>query len=285
MLTKTKKLHEGKVQPLSKTVPLQFFAVAALVALAATACSSSDESVVDTSATDTSTSTTSDAGTGSGAMDPVVVVVIAHPDDELTTSPLLAHYAKQGADVYLVSVTSGQTGGMNTDIPVGAELGAAREAELAAAAAAYGIQPPFTIGNQDGEQDTLSDAEIAELKSKLRSIFEEVRAQVIITFGPDGFTGHADHIAVGAITTELVEEWYAEADATGAPEKLYHTMFPASFAGLLPAGQEFVSVDDAEATTIVDAGDGIAEAEAAVLAYETQFTTEAMQQAQGLYAT
>ena len=109
-------------------------------------------------------------------------------------------------------------------------------------------------------------------------------AQVIITFGPDGFTGHADHIAVGAITTELVEEWYAEADNSGAPEKLYQTMFPASFAEQLPSGQEFVPVDDDEATTIVDASDGIAEAQAAVLAYVTQFTTEEMQEVQGLLA-
>ncbi len=211
-----------------------------------------------------------------------MVVVTAHPDDELTTSPLLAHYAKQGVEVYLVSVTSGQQGGSRTDISVGDELGAAREEELAAAAAAYGINPPIAIGNQDGEQDTLSDAEIADLKAQLRDIFEQLGARVVITFGPEGFTGHLDHIAVGAITTELVEEWYAESDTTGAPEKLYHTMFPASFAALRPPGQDLVAVDDAEATTVIDAGDGVAEAQAAVQAYATQFTAEEMEQVQAL---
>ncbi len=105
---------------------------------------------------------------------------------------------------------------------------------------------------------------------------------MIVTFGPEGFTGHADHIAVGAITTELVEEWYAEADASLAPTKLYHTMFPASWSDQLPPGQNFVSVDDDEATTIVDASDGIAEAQAAVLAYETQFSAAEMELVQGL---
>jgi len=207
-----------------------------------------------------------------------LVVVIAHPDDEVTFGPLLGHYAKQGVEVHLVCVTSGQQGTMNTDIPAGDELAAAREAEITAAAVQYGINPPRLLRFQDGQLDSLSDAEIDDLKTRVRDIFDEVGAQIVITFGPDGMTGHADHIAVGAITTELVAEMQAEANNKRAPEKLYQTMFPESFGPLLSGAGDFVLVPDSEATTIIDARDGIAEAQSAMMEYVTQFPPEMMEQ-------
>jgi len=219
----------------------------------------------------------SDDGTAGDSEPPsALVFVYAHPDDEVTVGPLLPHYAKRGMEVYLVCVTSGQQGDMNTDIPAGDELGAAREAELTAAAMQYGINPPRFLRFQDGELDALSDAQIDDLRTQLRDIFEEAGAQIVITFGPDGMTGHADHIAVGAITTELVAEMQAEANNERAPEKLYHTMFPDSFGPLLPEG--FVTVPDSEATTIIDARDGVAETQAAAAEYVTQFPPEMLEQ-------
>lgn len=207
-----------------------------------------------------------------------LVVVTAHPDDEVTFGPLLGHYAKQGVEVYLVCVTSGQQGTMNTDIPAGDELAAAREAEITAAAVQYGINPPRLLQLQDGQLDSLSDAEIDDLKTRVRDVFEEVGAQIVITFGPEGITGHADHIAVGAITTELVAEMQAEANNERAPEKLYQVMFPESFGPLVSQAGSFMLVPDSEATTIVDASDGVEEAQAAVGEYVTQFPTGMMGQ-------
>jgi LmbE family N-acetylglucosaminyl deacetylase len=213
-----------------------------------------------------------------------LVFVIAHPDDEVTFGPLLGHYAKQGVEVYLVCVTSGQQGTMNTDIPAGDELAAAREAEITAAAVHYGINPPRLLQLQDGQLDSLSDAEIDDLKTRVRDVFDEVGAQIVITFGPDGITGHDDHIAAGAITTELVAEMQAEANNERAPEKLYHVMFPASFGPLVSGAGNFVLVPDSEATTLIDASEGIAEAQAAVMEYVTQFTPQFMEQVRVLIA-
>jgi LmbE family N-acetylglucosaminyl deacetylase len=207
-----------------------------------------------------------------------LVVVIAHPDDEVTFGPLLGHYAKQGVEVYLVCVTSGQQGTGNNDIPAGDELAAVREAEITAAAVQYGINPPRLLQFQDGQLDSLSDEEIADLKTRVRDVLEDVGAQIVITFGPDGMTGHADHIAVGAITTELVAEMQAEAKNERAPDKLYHTMFPESFEPLLSGVGDFVFVPDSEATTIIDARDGIAEAQAAMMEYVSQFPPAMMEQ-------
>ncbi|MCF6349943.1 MAG: PIG-L family deacetylase [Flavobacteriaceae bacterium] len=206
-----------------------------------------------------------------------MVMIIAHPDDEVTVGPLLALYAKNGADVYLVCVTSGQQGGANTTIPVGEELGAAREVEIRAACQAYGINPPYLLQLEDGGLLCLSSLEIAKLKERLRNILEIVGAQVVITFGPEGYTGHTDHIAVGEITTELIDQWYTETNTSNAPDKLYYTMFPESFKSKLPAGFNFlVGIPDSEATTIVDCANGVSEAQAAILEYETQWTPTTM---------
>ena len=63
-----------------------------------------------------------------------ILAVFAHPDDDITIGPLLAHYAAQGVKVYLVVVTSGQDGVTpHAKIPAGPQLGAVREAESRAA--------------------------------------------------------------------------------------------------------------------------------------------------------
>ncbi len=226
---------------------------------------------------DTVDSTPKEDYTGS-----VMVIVIAHPDDEVTVGSLLSYYAKNGAEVYLVCVTSGQQGGGNTTIPVGEQLGVAREAEITAACQAYGINSPYLLQLEDAELSGLTNTEIADLKDSLRNIFEIVGAQVVVTFGPEGYTGHPDHIAVGEITTELIDEWYGETNTSDAPDKLYHTMFPESFESQLPAGFNFVGTPDSEATTIVDCADGVSEAQAAILEYVTQWTPATMTEIQSL---
>ena len=72
-----------------------------------------------------------------------VLAVFAHPDDESATiATLLSRYAKEGHDVYLIVVTSGQVGDSNTDIPRGDQLGAAREKESRCSCKALGIHDP-----------------------------------------------------------------------------------------------------------------------------------------------
>jgi LmbE family N-acetylglucosaminyl deacetylase len=37
---------------------------------------------------------------------------------------------------------------------------------------------------------------------EVRDLLEETAPEVVVTFGPDGITGHEDHIAIGAVATE-----------------------------------------------------------------------------------
>src|SRR3982751_4600518 len=43
------------------------------------------------------------------------------------------------------------------------------------------------------------------MRSGLASIIDSVKPSVIITFGPEGGTGHPDHRLVGDVTTQIVQ--------------------------------------------------------------------------------
>src|SRR6185295_5010706 len=51
-----------------------------------------------------------------------LVAVFAHGDDEGAAAPILARYAREGVQVYLVIATDGAQGGAHTSIPRGPEL-------------------------------------------------------------------------------------------------------------------------------------------------------------------
>jgi hypothetical protein len=54
-------------------------------------------------------------------------------------------------------------------------------------------------------------------------LLDEIRPDVVITFGPDGFSGHPDHVAVGAAVTAACRQWRSE-----APVRLFHCHLPRS---------------------------------------------------------
>ncbi|AWV99758.1 PIG-L deacetylase family protein [Arcticibacterium luteifluviistationis] len=136
-----------------------------------------------------------------------ILAVVAHPDDETTISPVLAKYAATDS-VYLIIATDGQYG--ITDhaaIPAGDSLVAIRNEEAKCSCAKMGIHAPIRLGVQDGmglnghgdfyEQEPM-------LKERLLKEILRINPDVIITFGPDGDTGHPDHRMVGLVTTELL---------------------------------------------------------------------------------
>ena len=75
-----------------------------------------------------------------------LVAVWAHADDEVPVGPVLARYAREGADVYMIIATDGAQGGANTSIPRGAELAKVRAEEASCSTRALGIHPPILLG-------------------------------------------------------------------------------------------------------------------------------------------
>jgi LmbE family N-acetylglucosaminyl deacetylase len=157
-----------------------------------------------------------------------LLCVLAHPDDEaLALGGLLARYAAEGVATYLVTATRGERGwqGNPAENPGPAALGRLRETELRAAAAVLNLLEVSILGYGDG---MLAEADGRETVAVVAGHIRRIRPHVVVTFGPDGATGHPDHIAISQITTAAVlAAAQPQSDAAGsAPphrvDKLYY---------------------------------------------------------------
>lgn len=156
------------------------------------------------------------------AIDPLLsqrlLCVWAHPDDE-AFGPVgtLRMAVEQGWQVSLVSATHGEQGQADPALLGPNEtLAERRAAELRCAARVIGIQHLQIWHYPDGG---LSAVPRAELVARIADELRRWQPRVVITFGPDGITGHPDHIAIGAATTEAFRAWRA---ATAPDARLYY---------------------------------------------------------------
>ena len=157
-----------------------------------------------------------------------LLCVFAHPDDEsLGAGGVIAKYAREGVETFLVAATRGERGrfGDSGDSPGPEAVGQAREAELRAAAAELGIKEVSFLDYRDSELD---QADPAEAIGRIVNHIRRLRPDVVVTFGPDGAYGHTDHIAISQFATAAVtcsaDPAYA-ADQEFAPHrvsKLYY---------------------------------------------------------------
>jgi LmbE family N-acetylglucosaminyl deacetylase len=129
-----------------------------------------------------------------------LMCILAHPDDEsMGTGGILAKYAAEGVDTYLLCATRGERGWdiHAEDFPGLQALGKMREAELLRAARVLGLKDVAFLDYIDGELDQVDPAQaIARIAYHVRKI----RPQVVVTFPPDGAYGHPDHIAISQFT-------------------------------------------------------------------------------------
>lgn len=154
-----------------------------------------------------------------------LLAVFAHPDDEILVGPLLAAYARQGVKIHLVIVTEGDKGtNAHAGIPAGPELARVRADEARCSARALGLGDPMLLGFKDGELGDRARppwAPLAQVEGALTKVFQTIRPDVVVTFGPEGGYGHPDHRLVGAVVTQLVQ-----AGVDGAPAALFFAGFP-----------------------------------------------------------
>jgi LmbE family N-acetylglucosaminyl deacetylase len=133
-----------------------------------------------------------------------VLAVFAHPDDERVIGPLLSRLSREGREVHLVIATDGSKGIRDhAGIPAGPALAAARKLEAECSAKRLGVRELHLLGLEDG--GLASFATLGRLRTELASIIDRLRPSVIITFGPEGGTGHPDHRLVGNVTTQIVQ--------------------------------------------------------------------------------
>lgn len=145
-----------------------------------------------------------------------ILLVFAHPDDEsFGVAGTVKKYTQQGVPIDLICATRGEKGS-RLDVPADIDTGTAREAELRTAAAIMGIRDIYLLGYIDGELDK---ANINEIIGKIDDIMRHIQPEIVITFGPDGITGHSDHVAIGKAATKAFERLSAKGIA---PRKLYY---------------------------------------------------------------
>jgi LmbE family N-acetylglucosaminyl deacetylase len=137
----------------------------------------------------------------------VIVVALAHPDDESALGGALARLARE-TEVHLVIATDGRYGVTeHARIPAGDSLVAIRSDEARCSATQLGLADLHLLGAHDGLGMVNGIGEyfrqMRTLRNELRGILETLRPHMIITFGPDGDTGHADHRLISALVTEL----------------------------------------------------------------------------------
>jgi len=133
-----------------------------------------------------------------------ILAVFAHPDDERVIGPLLSRLAREGRETHLVIATDGAKGVRDfARIPAGPELAAARTKEALCAASRLGVRKLHILGLPDG--GLASFDVLGRLRTGLAAIIDSVKPAAIITFGPEGGTGHPDHRLVGNVTTQIVQ--------------------------------------------------------------------------------
>ncbi|MFU7529097.1 PIG-L family deacetylase [Qipengyuania sp. ASV99] len=156
---------------------------------------------------------------------PSVLAILAHPDDEITIAPVLARMAREGGEVTVVFGTSGDQGPGVSALEPGAELAALREDEARCAAFAMGLPEPIFWRLGDGALATMArapDSAAKGMAERITALIALQDPQIVISWGPDGGYGHADHRMVSNVVTEIVQ-----AMGAARPDLLY-TAIPAA---------------------------------------------------------
>jgi LmbE family N-acetylglucosaminyl deacetylase len=137
--------------------------------------------------------------------------VWAHPDDEAYMSAgLMAEYRRRGDRVVVVTATLGEHGTSDPTTWPPKRLAAHRHRELRESLAVLGVEELHLLGYEDG------DCERHDGTAAIASHIAAIAPDLIVTFGPDGMTGHPDHRAVSRWTTDAwaatrpaADLWYA----------------------------------------------------------------------------
>ena len=150
-----------------------------------------------------------------------ILGVWAHPDDEAFLSGgIMAAASEAGRQVSLITATLGEAGTTDPTAWPPDRLRRVRRWEVRASLAVLGVSDHRLLGYGDG---TLGEVDPGEGAAVVGEAIEDVRPDTILTFGPEGMTGHSDHKAVSAWTTR------AWADA-GRPCRLLHATQPVGYA-------------------------------------------------------
>ena len=152
-----------------------------------------------------------------------ILGIWAHPDDDIYLSAgIMAMAARNGQRVVDVTATRGEGGSMDEERWSSATMGEVRTRELLRSLEILGVaEHRFLEGLVDVDMETPLDEAGA---AQVMAIVEEVCPDTVLTFGPEGMTGHEGH--------KSVSRWAAQAfEACAEPgARLYHATSTPSWA-------------------------------------------------------
>lgn len=132
-----------------------------------------------------------------------ILCVGAHPDDETwIAGGLLAAAADNGQRVLVLTATKGEAGTANEARWPQANIAKIRTQELHRALQILGVSEHGWLDCQDGDCDCV-DCEM--MAARLAAFIDHEEPDTILTFGPEGLTGHTDHRAVSEWCSLAVE--------------------------------------------------------------------------------
>lgn len=143
-----------------------------------------------------------------------IMAVWAHPDDETyLCGGIMATAIANGQEVVCVTATKGEAGVQDQSRWPANKLAQIRAAELNDALKILGVDNHFWLDYQDG---CCCDIDQYEAGDKLNLLINRFKPNSILTFGPDGLTGHLDH--------QTVSGWVDYALAGRNDIKVYHAV-------------------------------------------------------------
>ena len=133
-----------------------------------------------------------------------ILGVWAHPDDEAYLSAgVMAMATRAGSRVVCVTATRGELGSADLDQWPLETLADVRTVEMAASLDILGVREHHWLDYPDGAcaAHPRSDA-----VGRLVELISSVQPDTVVTFGPDGMTGHLDHQTVSDWTTKAFRQ-------------------------------------------------------------------------------
>jgi LmbE family N-acetylglucosaminyl deacetylase len=157
-----------------------------------------------------------------------LAAVFAHPDDD--THAVGGIVAMEGNRVAYTAIvaTSGGAGIIgDPSLATRENLAQVREGEELRSLEVLGATDPglHFLRYPDGELETVPRDELVE---RVAGILRETRPHVVVTFGPEGVTKHADHIAIGQATSQAFHLLQAESTDGRAFQRLLYSSLPQS---------------------------------------------------------
>lgn len=147
-----------------------------------------------------------------------ILFVIAHPDDEsYLAAGTIRENKKAGGESYILCATLGEKGKSHLKKEVTqVQLKRIRKQELLAVSKLLKVKKVLVL--------SLPDTGVAQhkkaLHEKLLSAVLKIKPEVIVGFGPDGISGHHDHIAAGEVALRVAKKFKLPYLAFTRPPKL-----------------------------------------------------------------